>query len=351
MHTHVHEVINGLRSIGWTVELFATSHGGASAGTNYVSRLSDYTRIQRALFRRLTEFDAIYCRAHFAALPLSLAAARKGKFVFQEVNGKPADIGVTYGWTKPFIDLIARSYRVQLKNATHIFVVTPGLKAWAETEAGHARVTLVPNAANTDLFKPEGPRAIASQPYVIFVGGLVAWHGIRTLLLAIECPDWPRGVRLHVIGDGVERAIVEAAARRGTITWLGRRTYREVPEHLRGAIAALCVIEDPDGRSAAGVAPLKLFEALACGVPVIVSDLPYQADLVRTHHLGVTIPQGDPHALARAVAALVSDLDEAKGMGRRGAEYVLKHASWQSRANDISKVMADVLDANEETVR
>lgn len=346
VHTHVHEIVNELRSIGWTVELFATSQGGVSAGASYAARLKDYSLVQRTLFRRLSEFDAIYSRSHFAALPLSLAAARKGMLVFQEVNGKPTDIGVTYPWLKPLVGLVASSYRRQLEVATHVFAVTPGLKAWAEGEARHDRITLVPNAANTNVFQPEGPRIAVPYQYVVFVGGLAAWHGISTMLAAAESPHWPSGIRLVMIGDGVERKVVAAAAARGSVVWLGRRPYREVAEHVRGAIAALCVIDDPDGRSETGVAPLKLYEALASGVPVIVSDLPYQAEIVQSHDLGLVVPMKDPHALAIAVARLVAHPAQAKDMGRRGACYARSHGSWQVRAAEIGRTMAEAIDQN-----
>jgi len=85
--------------------------------------------------------------------------------------------------------------------------------------------------------------------------------------------------------------------------------------------------------------PLKLFETLACGIPVIVSDLPGQADLVRAGRCGLVIPGNDPAALARAVAQLAAAPDEAREMGRRGAALVRAEHSWRARAIEIDKVL------------
>jgi glycosyltransferase involved in cell wall biosynthesis len=343
--THVREIVRGLLASGWQVELFATGCGGASAGTSYLSRIVDYARVQWALYRALGRFDAVYVRAHFAALPLALAARLRAVPVFQEVNGRPADLGVTYRWLRPFLGALAWSYRVQLRHASHVFAVTGGLVEWVRRSVRHTRVTLIPNAADTDLFRPDGPVAPIGGPYVIFVGGLVAWHGIETMLAATRSAQWPRDVRLVVVGDGVERVRVKAAAQSdSTVLWLGLRSYEEVPELLRGAIAALCVIDDPDGRSATGVAPLKLFEALACGLPVIASDLPFQADIVRSHALGIVIPAGSGEALARAVATLAADPEEARAIGRRGAAYARAHGSWSARAGETCSIMARTVD-------
>jgi glycosyltransferase involved in cell wall biosynthesis len=343
--THMREIVRGLLASGWQVELFATDRGGASAGTSYLARVVDYARIQWALCRALRRFDAIYVRAHFAALPMALVARLQTVPVFQEINGSPADLGVTYRWLKPFVGGLAWSYRLQLQHASHVFAVTSGLVEWVRRTVPHSRVSLVPNAANTELFRPDGPVAPIAGRYVIFVGGLVAWHGVATMLAATCSPDWPGDVRLVIVGDGIERAQVKAAAQDSPVVlWLGRRAYHEVPGLLRGAIAALCVIHDPDGRSATGVAPLKLFEAIACGIPVIASDLPFQADIVRAHALGMVVPAGSPDALARAVATLTAHREEARAMGQRGAAYARVHGSWLARAEEICTVMARTVD-------
>lgn len=341
--THIDEIIAGLKQSGWRVELFATTRGGASARTSFLRRLLDYCRVQQALARRLDEFDAIFVRSHFMALPLAFWARRRKIPVVHEINGKPADIGVTYPQLRPFSPLFSWLYRAQYRMAAHLIAVTEGLAQWARSFAGHDRVSVVSNGANTELFTPEGPIADIAGRYVIFVGGLVAWHGIGTMLAALRDPAWPTDVKLVIVGDGIERSRIEAAKGDLNLVWLGRRAYGDIPPLLRGALAALCVIEDQDGRSASGVAPLKLFEAMACGVPVIASDLPFQAELVRQEHAGLVIPASAPGKLAAAVNQLAEDAQTARSMGANGADYVVREASWQHRGDDIHHILKSAL--------
>jgi glycosyltransferase involved in cell wall biosynthesis len=193
---------------------------------------------------------------------------------------------------------------------------------------------LISNGANTDIFRPDGSATDFGGRVVVFVGGLCAWHGIDTMIAALRENDWPSDTRLVVIGDGPERAKV-ASRQESRLEWLGLKPHADIPSFLRGAVAALCIIEDPGGRSAAGVAPLKMFEAMACGVPVIVSDLPFQADIVRTIDAGLVVPPGLPAALAHAVATLARDHDGAGRMGRNGATYVRNKASWKLRSREL----------------
>ena len=341
--THTDEIIASLRALGWTVELFATASGGASRGSSFRGRLVDYARVQRSLAGRIGAFDALFIRSHFMALPVVIWAWRRKLPVVHEINGKPAEIGVTYPGLKVAEPLFGWLYRRQYRLAAHLFAVTEGLAQWARTLAGHDRVSVVPNGANTALFKPEGPRADFAGPYVVFVGGLVAWHGVETMLAALQEPAWPADVRLVIVGDGVERGKVERACADGRLLWLARQPYEAVPDILRGALAALCVIEDRDGRSASGVAPLKLYEAMACGVPVIASDLPFQADIVRSAQAGLVVPPAEAASVAAAVQRLAANPHEARAMGCNGAAYVAREASWRHRGRDIDRVLRSLL--------
>lgn len=337
--THVHEIMDGLREEGWTVELFATRSGGASSGAGPLAKLREQVALQLRLGRRLREFDALFVRSHFSARLISGRARAVGVPVVHEINGRPDDVAVTYPLLRPLAAALRWLYRSQYRDASHLVAVTPGLAQWASSFAGHDRVSVVSNGANTALFRPDGPLDLVPSSYVVFVGGLVAWHGVGTMLAALDDPSWPAGVRLVVAGDGVERGLLQAAVGHPRLEWLGRVDYRDIPALLRGALAALCMIEDPDGRSATGVAPLKLFEAMACGAPVVVSDLPYQAELVRDAGAGIVVGMGDPAALAAAVRRLAADGAQARDMGRRGAAFVARHASWRARAADTARIL------------
>jgi hypothetical protein len=131
------------------------------------------------------------------------------------------------------------------------------------------------------------------------------------------------------------------------VSYLGRRAQAELPPLIRGAVAALIPISDPASRSGQGVMPLKIFEALACGTPVIVSELPGQAEFVRAHRCGVVVPVGDPESLAKAVAALAADSGRAAELGRSGATVVLAEHSWQARAAELAAILKRTLEALE----
>jgi glycosyltransferase involved in cell wall biosynthesis len=173
---------------------------------------------------------------------------------------------------------------------------------------------------------------------VIFVGGLVKWHGIETMLKALHHPAWPQGVDLMVIGDGVERAQLQACQHTQLI-WQRHHPYEHVPPFIRGALAGLVPIESPAGRSNYGVLPLKLFEMMACGIPVIATDLPAQREVVLEADAGMIIPMCDPEALAQAVAYLNQNAPDAQKKGQMGAYSSHQEHDWRLRAQQINDLL------------
>ena len=101
--------------------------------------------------------------------------------------------------------------------------------------------------------------------------------------------------------------------------------------------------EDLEGRGANGLAPLKLFESLACGVVVIVIDMPFQSDVVRNGQCGFIVQENNPSELAKAVSNLLSSPEELEAMGKRARELAINEHSWYVRAKETHNVLGQIL--------
>ncbi len=345
-HTHIHEMTAALEARGWQVSLFLPEPAGR-AGRSLSLRLARHAEVQARLLQRLPGFDLLYVRAHPLALPAVLAARRAGLPVVQEINGPVLDLGITYPRLRPLLGALSAMQRAQYRRAELLLPVTPGLADWAAGEAPGVAARVVGNAANTGLFAPHGPRRAHARPYAAFVGTLARWHGIGTMLAALHDPAWPRGVDLLIAGDGVEAPSLRAALaaqpagpEAPRLHWLRDLPHAAVPALLRGALCALVPIGNPQGRSAHGVLPLKLFEAMACGVPVLASDLPGQAELLRQEGAGLVLPVDDAAALAAGVARLHAEPRFAERLGAAGAEAARARHGWAHRAAEVDRLLA-----------
>lgn len=162
---------------------------------------------------------------------------------------------------------------------------------------------VIPNAVDIDRFSPADPAARlaaraalglpASGAVVAFVGRLVPKKGLRLLVSALERLP---AAHLVVVGDGPERGAVQALGRRAT---LHPQLPRErMPEVYRAADVFGLVSRD-EGM------PVALIEALACGLPAVVSDDPGFASLAACG--GVTRVAAEAGAIAAAMRSVIAD--------------------------------------------
>jgi glycosyltransferase involved in cell wall biosynthesis len=344
-HAHVHEIVAGLERRGWTVDL-REIQADRSRPRSRLYFLWQYLKPQIKLwFSRSPRPDAVYIRADALALPAFLWARLRRLPVVQEVNGPHSDRLVAKPWLRPLGPVLAALQRYQYRRSSALIAVTPLLAKWLDQEAPGREVTIIPNGANSTLFHPAARTSIPTpERYVILVGLLARWQGVRLLLSALNDPAWPDDVAIVIAGDGAEREPIENAARLDSrVRYLGVVPYREVPGMVAGSLAGLSLKTAVEGRTETGMSPLKLYETLACGVPAIVTEYHGQADVVREHDCGLVVSQEDPSDLARAVARVAANDVERRKWGRNGRRAAEEEHSWDERAGRTDQLLRRVL--------
>ena len=155
---------------------------------------------------------------------------------------------------------------------------------------------------------------------IVSCGRLVGYKGFDILIQAVGSLE---GVQLVIIGDGPERcklqAQIDANLLSERVTMIGALNDRDLVCYLHAAKAfALTSVSEAE---TFGIAQL---EAMACGCPVINTNLPTAVPNVARNGLeAVTVPSSDPEALAKAISFLLSDEKMAKKLGLQGRERAL----------------------------
>lgn len=198
------------------------------------------------------------------------------------------------------------------------------------------RIVVTPCAVDPEVFSPDrsSPRVrerlgLAGKFVVGWVGSFHRWHGVG---LAIEAlarlrPALP-DVALLLVGDGAERAAIEAAAVTAgldNIVFTGTVPHAEVPEMMTAMDVALVL--DP-GVEEFHYSPLKLREYMACGRPVVA---PRVGDIARllTHEVdGLLVAPGDAVALAATITRLRGSAGLRTALGEAARQKVLASATW-----------------------
>lgn len=181
------------------------------------------------------------------------------------------------------------------------------------------KLRIVHCAVDPTLYARTGPAANPHGPVrLVFVGRLAPEKGVRVLLEALgQACAKGADLRLTVIGDGPDRATLEAmAAPFGeTVRFTGYQSQDEVAAHLaQGDIFVL--------PSFAEGVPVVLMEAMASGLPVITTRIAGIPELVEDGRSGLIVAPGDAEALTHAILRLAADSGLRRQMGRAGRAAV-----------------------------
>jgi glycosyltransferase involved in cell wall biosynthesis len=180
------------------------------------------------------------------------------------------------------------------------------------------------------------------SPLVVYVGGLMPGRGLEQTIDALAlAPE----VRLRTVGPG-SQAYRASLLERARAAGVGDRLElsRPVPpgavtEALDDATAGLCLIQ-PVCRSYELTLPNKLFEYAAAGVPVLASDLPVLAAVVRGEGLGEVVPANDPGAIAAGLRRLLEP-DRWSDQTRRTQAFACAN-NWTTEARRLAEVYTDL---------
>jgi glycosyltransferase involved in cell wall biosynthesis len=203
----------------------------------------------------------------------------------------------------------------------------------ARMAAAGARAVSVANYPLASRFPPAGP---PEAPIALYVGGLRPRRGLDLMLEAFPLVRTP-GARLLLVGPGDPGALPPGVEHLGTVD------HSQVPALLARAALAWVPLQRHGNYDRA--VPTKLVEAMAAARPVVASDLPRMAALVRAAGCGILVPPDDPGAHAAALDRLLGDPQEAARMGAAGRRAFLAGLTFEGQAARLTALYNELVRA------
>lgn len=213
-----------------------------------------------------------------------------------------------------------------------IIVVVPAMQARFKSE----NPLLLANFPSLLEFPPLSKQKLNRTPgRFIYVGGIEGVRGISEMTDAISLVEDVRA-SLRLLGtfayDHLEQ---QTRARSGWrrvvfLGWCGRTT---VIEELSKASAGLVLLH-PTPQYVISY-PVKMFEYMAAGLPVIASDFPLWREIVESSGCGLLVDPLDPQAIASAMQWILDNPEEADAMGRRGRVAVEACYNWEAESHKL----------------
>jgi glycosyltransferase involved in cell wall biosynthesis len=218
---------------------------------------------------------------------------------------------------------------------------------WFEAELGVPRHKLhrIWAGADDELMTPCRPTRRDDTFTVFFYGSFIPLHGVEYIVGAAErLQARDRDVRFVLCGSGQTSGAVRrlAASRRiSNIDFLGRRSLPEL--HRLMCESDVCLGIFGTSSKARVVIPNKVFDALACGRPVISADTPAVREAL-THGENVWLCQGgDADALAQAIEALKDDAGARTRIAAAGHDLFKRRFSLDALAGDAARIVSSVV--------
>ena len=304
---------------------------------------SRFTRIfglaWRAFRLALREHADIYHFHDPELLPIGvmLKLFTKGKVIYDVHEDVPAQI-LTKHWIlailrQPIAWLFDRWEKLVARSFDAVVVATEGI---AEKFSKHNPI-VIHNYPNLAMLPPTlRPPTTEDERVLIYVGGISRLRGAIEMVDALACLSHIDNLHLDLIGR-FEPASLEAELQKmqgyQRVWFLGWLQPKEVYEHLsRADIGLVCLHPEPRYLIAL---PVKLFEYMAAGLPVIASNFPLWKEIVEGNECGLTVNPLDPEEIARAIEYLIDHPDEAHRMGENGRRAVLEKYNWEAEGKKL----------------
>ena len=368
--THVIELVSNLRHLGYRVRWIARQSAGRKLWPDpffhCVSRtrkpageimrlfqlLLSMARGTYYILRHIRGSDLVYSRDRFSLLLALLPSKLMRKTIVYEVNGLTSEqrkMQGDYLLNRLYVWLLETLDKTAFKNAARVVCVTDAIKNfYIERHPKYAdRFETANNGVNTKLFHPlpvddevaELRRQLGldeSDEIVAYVGNLSLWQGVEYLVRSAPMiAEKNPAVKFMIVGQGPTHSaclkLVEELGLSDKFWFVGQVSYTSLGHYVN--VADVCVAPYTSGIPNC---PIKIYEYLACGKPVVCSDIP-GIDNLRGSGALVLVDPCNPGALASAVLEVLADENVRIAQRELGPRIVSEY-SWSNTAKKVSAI-------------
>jgi glycosyltransferase involved in cell wall biosynthesis len=311
----------------------------ATLGPRPLARPSSMLSHRLALSRLIARShpDMIVSYALSTGLPALRLARRHGiPYVFHVIDALHAIVPVKVLW--PVAHAVERRL---FRTADEVVLINEHLRDYAiSMGAAPERARVLRTGVDLERFTPAQDASTTrtdlglrpGDTVLFFMGWIYDFSGVRQVAESLS--GAPPDVRLLVVGDGDDYAALcrmRDSALGDRLVLTGRVPYQRIPALL--AAADICLLPFRTVPATEHIVPIKLYEYMAGGKPVIAAPLP-----------GVRRDVGDDNGVVYApaeeqVATALTIRDRAAGLGRRARAFVEAHCDWKTATDDFEALL------------
>jgi glycosyltransferase involved in cell wall biosynthesis len=304
------------------------------------SRLERGVKLSHAAYREALATGATVFHFHDPELiPIGMWLKAKGKSVVYDVHEDLPRQILDKPWIPPAMrPAVSKAAGIMEAFGAMVFdaivAATPDIASRFPSE----KTTTIYNYPLLSEFPSvKADRSYSDRPFsVTYVGGLYKTRGVLEMVEAaglVAGAAGPRLVTAGSLGDDASRQYIEEAVVAGLADhrgWIGREEIQELYTQTRAGLVVL----HPERRFLTSY-PVKMFEYMAAGLPVIASDFPLWRGIIEEAQCGLLVDPLDPHSIKEAIEWVFAHPEEAEAMGKRGKDAVHERYNWSHEAKKL----------------
>jgi glycosyltransferase involved in cell wall biosynthesis len=227
-------------------------------------------------------------------------------------------------------------------------VITKSLKdLYVKLGVSENKIFISPDGVDLDQFsidisKEEAKQKVGLSDFkkiILYTGSLYSWKGVDTLVEAAKLSD---SDYIFVFVGGSENHVDSFKEKYSEIKNLfvvGRKSYKEIPIFLKSADILIIPNSGKKDLSSLYTSPMKLFEYMASGRPIIASNLPSIREIL-DDSTGYFFESDNPHSLSQAIKDIFENYSDATEKAKEALSRV-KSYTWLSRSEKILKFIEE----------
>jgi len=288
-----------------------------------------------------TDFDVIECH-NFDTLPISVFIAKlRGKkviyhsldFYFTWFNRE------TSSKTRKMLSNLFRKKELYFLNKiNHLIVPTPGSKNYYSKYNLKCGSTILYNTIGMDFFNDND--AVKKDKFVIsYIGEIRYEKALSNLIQATkDIPD----VKILIVGGGVKAENIKNMSDSFPhVEVIDHVPFKEVIKFYKKSSCIFAVYDSTNENIKVAI-PVKLFEAMACGIPVIVNKNIWVSDFVASSRIGLCVNENNLEEIKNAILELKTNKKIANEYGENGRKLFEKKYNWEIQQGKLLKVYEEM---------
>ena len=342
------KMCSSLSSFGYDVTLVIADGLGdevkngvsiVDVGVKTGGRISRITKTVKRVYEKAKELDANIYHLHDPELiPVGLKLKKLGKkIIFDSHEDIPNDILIK-GYLKFNLKYLVSYFFRLFQCITYpkfdaLVAATPSIR--------DNLLKFNPNTVDVNNFPLLNELSIANdwskkEREVAYVGGIAKIRGILEITSAME---YTRDVRLNLVGNFSEKAIEQKIKRHQSwkkVNELGFLTRKLVNVVLAKSQAGLVTLHPIVTYKAA--LPVKMFEYMVAGIPVIASNFPILRNIVEGNKCGICVDPLNPKVIGETIQFLIDNPTKAQQMGQNGRKAIEQKYNWLIEEQKLLKL-------------